>query len=153
MMPRVGLGEPVNIGFATAVMVHVADVEAALAWYRRAFPQAALCCTDEEAFEYLCLGGVNLEFVAADGKVSSGPCGSVVSWRVSDFEAMLYHLQSIGGRLYRGPSPRSLGQWHRHSRAEQANESIQLKARPNPSIERTASVKPAAAAHSNVRRR
>ena len=94
-----------NIEVVIAVMVHVADVEAALAWYRRAFPQAALCRTDEEAFEYLCLGGVNLEFVPSDGKVSSGPCGSVVYWRMSDFDAMLQHLQSIGGRLYRGPIP------------------------------------------------
>ncbi len=40
-----------------AVMVHVADVEAALAWYRRAFPQAALCRTDEEALEIYALEG------------------------------------------------------------------------------------------------
>ena len=93
------------IACITAVMVPVTDVQAALAWYRRAFPQAALCCADEAAFEYLSLGGISLEFVPSDDKVSSGPCGSVVYWRVRDCDAMLQHLQSLGGRLYRGPMP------------------------------------------------
>ena len=42
-------------------MVHVADVQAGLAWYQRAFPLAT--CVREEEFELLLVDGVQLEVV------------------------------------------------------------------------------------------
>ena len=86
-----------------AVMVHVSDVEAALTWYQRAFPEAVRCRSKIEHFEYLSIDGVQLELVPSDEKGSSGACGSVVYWHVKHLESSLRHLQSIGARLYRGP--------------------------------------------------
>jgi predicted enzyme related to lactoylglutathione lyase len=86
-----------------AVMIHVSNAEAALTWYQQAFPQAVLCRSEIEHFEYLSIEGVQLEFVPSDEKVSSGACGSVVYWHVKHFESSLQHLQSIGAKLYRGP--------------------------------------------------
>ena len=86
-----------------AVMVHVADVEAALRWYERAFPDAVRVSIGTPAFECLSLFGVLLEIVPADEKVGSGAFGSVVYWNVESFEAALGHLQLLGAMLYRGP--------------------------------------------------
>jgi len=86
-----------------AVMIHVGDVAGALAWYRRAFPDAVAMRDESAGFDYLALGGIALEFVPADGKVGSGPCGSVVYWNVADFDATLAHLTAVGARRYRGP--------------------------------------------------
>ena len=86
-----------------AVMVHVSNVEAALAWYSRAFTSATRCQTAMGPLQCLTLGGVQLELVPSDEKVSSGPSGSVVYWHVADFDAELPRLQAIGATLYRGP--------------------------------------------------
>ena len=86
-----------------AVLVHVSDVEAGLAWYQRAFPTAVRSTVESTDFEYLAIDGVQLELVPSDEKVSSGACGSVVYWRVTNFEVALQRFQSIGATLYRGP--------------------------------------------------
>lgn len=86
-----------------AVMVHVPQVEAALAWYQRAFPEAVRSRIESTNLEFLSIGGIQLELVPSDEKVSSGTCGSVVYWQVPAFEATLSHMQSIGAKLYRGP--------------------------------------------------
>ena len=87
----------------SAVLVHVPDVEAGLGGYQRAFPAAFRRRIDAFDFEYLAVGDVSLELVPADEKVSSGAAGSVVYWRVPNFEAALAHFESIGAKLYRGP--------------------------------------------------
>ena len=86
-------------------MIHVSDVTAALAWYARAFPQAARkkLAMPTFDFEYLEVDGVMLELVPADEKVRSGASGAVVYWKVPDFDQALAHFQSIGATLYRGP--------------------------------------------------
>lgn len=86
-----------------AVMVHVADVEAGLAWYQQAFPSALRKSITEPFFEYLDVNGVSIEVVSADEKVAAGAAGSVVYWQVEDFDAALQHMESIGATLYRGP--------------------------------------------------
>ena len=86
-----------------AVMIHVADVEAALHWYQQAFPEAVKLSIGTPAFEYLSLHGVSLEIVPQDEKVGAGAQGSVVYWKVDDFDAALRRLQSVGATLYRGP--------------------------------------------------
>lgn len=86
-----------------AVMVHVADVEAATAWYRQAFPEAVSARDEASGFEFLSIGQVQLEIVLADEKVGCGAFGSVVYWRVPDFDAALRRLQGIGATLHRGP--------------------------------------------------
>ena len=86
-----------------AVLVHVPDVEAGLAWYHLAFPQATRCRLEAFDFTYLSIGSVNLEIVPADRLVGSGAAGSVVYWRVQDFDKTVAHLRSIGAELYRGP--------------------------------------------------
>ncbi len=84
-------------------MVHVADVEAGLLWYKQAFPSAERKSIREPFFEYLDVDGVRIEIVMADEKVTSGAAGSVVYWQVENFDDMLRHMQSIGANLYRGP--------------------------------------------------
>ena len=86
-----------------AVMVHVPDVATALAWYEQAFPSAVRSHSETTDFEYLAVGDVHLELVPSDERVSSGACGSVVYWQVTNLVAALRHLQSIGATLYRGP--------------------------------------------------
>ena len=86
-----------------AVLIHVADVDAGLAWYRAAFPQASLTTSQPSGFEFLQVGQTQLEIVPADVKVASGAAGSVVYWWTDDFNTTLSHLQSVGGVLYRGP--------------------------------------------------
>jgi uncharacterized protein len=91
-------------GPIVAVMVHVADVEAALAWYERAFPSATRALVPAP-FELACLDidGVRLEVVPTDEKVAAGAAGTVVYWRVSSLSAALDRMIALGATLYRGP--------------------------------------------------
>lgn len=86
-----------------AVLVHVADRRAGLAWYRRAFPSARVVRIPDSESECIEVEGVQVEVVPADGKVASGSAGTVVYWYTEDFDQRLHHLQSIGAALYRGP--------------------------------------------------
>jgi predicted enzyme related to lactoylglutathione lyase len=54
-------------------------------------------------FEFLRVGATRIELVPSDSKVSSGPCGSVVYWRVAQFEQALSHILAVGATLFRGP--------------------------------------------------
>jgi predicted enzyme related to lactoylglutathione lyase len=93
-----------------AVLVHVSDVKAGIVWYQLAFPAAVPARIEEFNFDFLDIGGVQLEIVPSDEKVSSGACGSVVYWQVPDFGIALLHMQSIGAKLYRGPMEIENGQ-------------------------------------------
>lgn len=86
-------------------MIHVSDVPAALDWYARALPQATRrkIAMPTFEFEYLDVDGVMLELVPADEKVGFGASGSVVYWKVPDFDQAHAHFQSVGATLYRGP--------------------------------------------------
>nr|WP_246748650.1 glyoxalase/bleomycin resistance/dioxygenase family protein [Rhizobium setariae] len=92
-------------------MVPVPDVKAALAWYQAVFPDAVAEVSLPSGFEFLRIGDVQLEIVPADGKVQSGSAGTVVYWWVEDFNGSLAHMQSVGGRLYRGPMEIDQGIW------------------------------------------
>lgn len=86
-------------------MIHVADPEAALAWYAAMFPGAVREASSGGTFQFLVLDTVQLEFVPADSKVASGPAGSVVYWQVPNLAQAMAHSLSIGATLYRGPMP------------------------------------------------
>ncbi|UGA39846.1 hypothetical protein JOS77_10850 [Chromobacterium haemolyticum] len=90
-------------GPIAAVLIHVADWRAGLAWYQRAFPAAQ--AVDLPEFDFACLEwqGVRLEIVQADAKVGSGAAGSVVYWRSGDLDADILRLTGLGAALYRGP--------------------------------------------------
>lgn len=83
-------------------MVHVAEPSAARAWYQGALPGAVLV-DSVPGLDALRIGDIQLEFVPADEKVSSGAAGTVAYWEVPDFNAALAALQSCGAALYRGP--------------------------------------------------
>jgi uncharacterized protein len=88
----------------TAVLVHVPDIAAGLAWYGKAFRDSTLkTITQPQPLHYLDIGGVMLEIVPADEKVTNSAAGSVVYWRASNFGATLAHFISLGATLYRGP--------------------------------------------------
>lgn len=94
-----------------AILVHVADPEAGLAWYQRAFPQAERRWLEEFDFAYLKVGAIDLEIVQADEKVASGAAGSVVYWSVQDLDRSLAHFEALGALLYRGPMAIQDGLW------------------------------------------
>ena len=94
-----------------AILVHVPDREAGLAWYPRAFPHAERRWLEEFDFAYLQVGTVDLEIVQADEKVASGAAGSVVYWAVEDFDRALKHFEALGALLYRGPMAIQEGLW------------------------------------------
>lgn len=87
----------------SAVMIHVPKLDEAIAWYEKAFSNAKRQRTEIQDFTYLLVGGVRLEIVQADEKVSSGPSGTIVYWEVEDVAQSLNYLQSLGAKLYRGP--------------------------------------------------
>lgn len=94
-----------------AVLVHVPDPEAAVAWYARALPGSVRHRLPEpDPVHYLDLGGVMLELVPCDEKVASGPAGSVVYWHTPDFDASFTHLVACGATPYRGPGDIEDGQ-------------------------------------------
>jgi ribosomal-protein-alanine N-acetyltransferase len=93
-----------------AVLVHVPEVEAALAWYQSAFPDAVRRRIEDFDVDSLTVGGVQLEIVPADDKVAAGAAGCVVYWRVAQFEDALAHMEAIGATLYRGPMAIEQGQ-------------------------------------------
>jgi predicted enzyme related to lactoylglutathione lyase len=93
-----------------AVLVHVPNVQAGIDWYQLAFPTAIRSYIAEFNFEFLNIGGIQLEIVPSDEKVAAGAYGSVVYWAVSDLETALLHMQKIGAELYRGPMKIEAGQ-------------------------------------------
>lgn len=94
-----------------AVLVHVPDVKAALDWYERALPGAERRhILEPTPIEYLDIGGVMLEIVPADEKVTHAAAGSVVYWNTPDFDASLAHMVRVGATLYRGPGDIEHGQ-------------------------------------------
>ena len=97
--------------FISAILVHVADPEAGLAWYANAFPEARIETSQPSGFRYLAIGGLQLELVQADEKVPNGAAGSVVYWAVADFDRALTHFQSLGAKLYRGPMEIDAAEW------------------------------------------
>jgi predicted enzyme related to lactoylglutathione lyase len=104
--PRIVATKPI-----LAVLVHVPDVERARAWYEQALPGATRQrIAAPVPLEYLDVGGVMLEIVPADEKVSNAPAGSVVYWHTPDFDASLAHLLLLGATLYRGPGDIEYGQ-------------------------------------------
>lgn len=86
-----------------AVLVHVANVDDGLTWYRRAFPNAELRYLEDIKFSFLKIGAISLEIVLADEKVASGAAGSVVYWRVEDLDSSLARFKELGAILFRGP--------------------------------------------------
>ena len=86
-----------------AVLIHVPDPAAGLVWYQLAFPQSIKNTVQEFAFDYLQVGDVRIEIVAADDKVSSGPSGTVVYWHVENIKISISALEAIGATLFRGP--------------------------------------------------
>ncbi|HEV7323073.1 MAG TPA: VOC family protein [Ensifer sp.] len=94
-----------------AILVHVSDPEAGLAWYQRAFPHAERQWLEAFDFAYLKVGTVDLELVQADEKLASGAAGSVVYWSVEDLDRSLAHFEALGAVLYRGPMAIQEGLW------------------------------------------
>lgn len=97
---------PLNSGAdvpIVSVLIHVPDWRAATDWYARAFVTAIRVHPETDDYGHLDVGGVALEIVQADDKVSCGPAGSVVYWSVTNLQTEIARLTGIGATLYRGP--------------------------------------------------
>lgn len=83
-----------------SVVLFVADIDAAAAWY------AQLLGTEvqhENAHYAFVQGpGLLIGFHPADGKCPGGVGGTTVYWEVADLGAAIERLQAQGARLYRG---------------------------------------------------
>jgi predicted enzyme related to lactoylglutathione lyase len=90
-----------------SVVLFVADIDAAAAWY------AQLLGTEvqhENAHYAFVQGpGLLIGFHPTDGKCPGGVGGTTVYWEVADLGAAIERLQAQGARLYRGPMTTSLG--------------------------------------------
>lgn len=86
-----------------SVLLHVADWRVATDWYAQVFPSAIRVLPETDDYGHLDVGGVTLEIVNADDKVSCGAAGSVVYWAVADLNSEIARLNALGARLYRGP--------------------------------------------------
>ena len=86
-----------------AVMIHAPNWEKGFDWYKKAFPNAEPISVPDVNFKYLRINNVDIEIVNADEKVGAGDFGSVIYWKVLDFEKTKQHFESIGAILYRGP--------------------------------------------------
>lgn len=86
-----------------ALMVHVPDWEAGLAWYRQAFPDAERVSIPENSFGALRLGDLHIEVVNSDEKVSSGMSGTICYWKVDNLLVAIDHFLSLGSHVHRGP--------------------------------------------------
>lgn len=87
----------------TAILIHVPDVQAGLAWYQQAFPQAKAEYLPDFDFTLLHVGDFTIEVVQADEKVSEGKKGTVLYWQVDNFDLAFEHFTQLGAKLYRGP--------------------------------------------------
>ena len=85
-----------------ALLIHVPSPPEALAWYKRAFPEAKQVHSIP-GLDALRVGEVQLEFVPSDAKVTSGAAGTIAYWSVPEFDSALSALLSVGALLYRGP--------------------------------------------------
>ncbi len=86
-----------------AVLIYVHDVSRAMAWYASALPETRRHAVAEASVAALNVGGVILEFVAADEKVGCGKSGTVVYWSVPVLRQAISHFEDLGATLYRGP--------------------------------------------------
>ena len=94
-----------------SILLHTKDWRVATDWYAQAFPQAVRVYPDSDDYGLLQLGGVALEIIDGDEKVSNGAAGSVVYWSVEDLRREVQRLEGIGGALYRGPLQIEGGEW------------------------------------------
>ena len=90
-----------------SVVLFVADIEAAAAWYAQLF--AAEVQHENAQYAFVQGPGVLIGFHPADGKCPGGVGGTTVYWEVTDLDAAVERLQAQGARLYRGPITTSLG--------------------------------------------
>lgn len=86
-----------------ALLVHVPDWEVGLAWYRKAFPGAAVLELPEFGFRALRIGDFAIEVVCSDETVPSGRAGTVLYWAVEDLVKAIAHFCRLGSNIYRGP--------------------------------------------------
>ncbi len=77
----------------SAILIHVPDVQAGLAWYQQAFHRQRR--VPDFDFTLLHVGDFTIEVVQADEKVSEGK-GTVLYWQVDDFDLAFEHFTQLG---------------------------------------------------------
>lgn len=84
-----------------SVMFHVADTQAACAWYADYLSLKPIYLLPD--FPVLRIGHSEICFHKADAKVATGKAGVVTYWRVADFSKAVERAKERGGVLHRGP--------------------------------------------------
>lgn len=95
------------LGAIESVVLFVPDIEAAAHWYGALLGVAVQY--ENERYAYVQTGTVVIGFHPADAKCPGGVGGSTVYWQVSDLEAAIERLRSLGAQLHRGPGTTSFG--------------------------------------------
>lgn len=90
-----------------SVVLFVADIDAAAAWYAQLL--GAEVQHENAHYAFVQGPGLLIGFHPADSKCPGGVGGTTVYWEVADLGAAVERLQAQGARLYRGPMTTSLG--------------------------------------------
>jgi predicted enzyme related to lactoylglutathione lyase len=90
------------------LMYFVPDRMEAARWYSDLTGLPITTLDDPEHY-FIRVGGHDIWFHAADGKMPAGMAGQVAYWRVTDFEAVRERAARLGAVLYRGPLDRGDG--------------------------------------------
>ena len=93
--------------FVESVVLFVADIDAAAAWYGALF--GAEVRYENERYAYIRAPGVLIGFHPADPKCPGGIGGTTVYWEVDDLQPAIDELVALGARLHRGPGLTSFG--------------------------------------------
>jgi len=90
-----------------SVVLFVADIGAAAAWYAEIFEGEV--AWENPSFAYVKAPGLVIGFHPADTKCPGGVGGTTAYWEVSNLTEAIEFLVSRGAKLHRGPGVTSFG--------------------------------------------
>ncbi|WP_205836281.1 VOC family protein [Iodobacter violaceini] len=90
-----------------SILLFVADIEAAAAWYASIF--GAEVQHENPQFAFIRAPGIVIGFHPADEKCPGGIGGTSAYWEVSDITHAIENLVRLGARVYRGPGETDFG--------------------------------------------
>jgi len=93
--------------FVESVVLFVADIDAAAAWYAEIF--GTVVHRENSRYAFVRAPGVYIGFHPADEKCPGCVGGTTVYWEVDDLNLAIEFLRQRGAHLHRGPGVTSFG--------------------------------------------